>query len=97
MLGHLLGCCFSLLCVQQDTECVLYSEEILVEEHRGVVTGNYGIPLAVLVIFYFLLILTGISPLLRVDSALLPTMLLMLLLILSFCSFLLCLVLLFQC
>lgn len=83
--------------MQQGTECLLNSEEILVQEHKGLVGGNNGIPLAILLIFYYILIFTGVSPVLRVDSALPPTMLLILLLINSFCSFILYLVMFFQC
>lgn len=83
--------------MQQGTECLLNSEEILVQAHKGLVGGNNGIPLAILLIFYYILIFTGVSPVLRVDSALPPTMLLILLLINSFCSFILYLVMFFQC
>lgn len=90
-----LGAAFHDYSMFSKVQNALNSEEILVQEHKGLVGGNHGIPLAVLVLFYYLLIFTDLSPVLRVDSALPPTMLLILLLIISFCSFLLYLVLVF--
>lgn len=96
LLGHLLlqtdhGACFSvLLYVPQGTECLLCSQEILVEKHKEVVGGNCGIPVTVFIGFHFYLILTGLSVMLIMDSAPHPSMLLILWLIISFCSLSFC-------
>lgn len=51
---------------------------------------NCGIPVTIFIVFHFYLILPDLSVMLTVDSALPPSMLLMLLLIISFCSLSFC-------